>query len=210
MGSGGEGDRGIPPPAVASLTGLIAAGASPERPADVRRAAASALAASTLLSRLPPAKVSDETVGENNAPTLGEPILRAWLAAFTMMEDEDEDVRDVASRAATRPDVGVPSDAQTEATLRVAFANVADRLARWPPFERFLFKTSSGPPVRASALRDAIAGVGVVRRLFDREADNHHAEALLLSQLAARALLRGGVARSSAAADAREAALRSA
>ena len=201
---------GIPPPAVASLTGLIAAGASPERPADVRRAAASALAASTLLSRLPPAKVSDETVGENNAPTLGEPILRAWLAAFTMMEDEDEDVRDVASRAATRADVGVPSDAQTEATLRVAFANVADRLARWPPFERFLFKTSSGPPVRASALRDAIAGVGVVRRLFDREADNHHAEALLLSQLAARALRRGGVARSSAAADAREAALRSA
>ena len=37
-------------------------------------------------------------------------------------------------------------------------------------------------------LRDAVNETKGARRLFDREADNHHAEGLLLAQLAARAV----------------------
>jgi hypothetical protein len=122
----------------------------------------------------------------------------AWLAAFELMEDEDDDVRDVAAGAAAAA-AGVAADTQTEECLRRAFSVVATRMARWPPHERYLVRAAAGAPVKAAALRDVIAGVDLVRRLFDREADNHHAEGLLLSQLAAAALRRGGALRPCAA-----------
>lgn len=192
-----------------TLVGLIAAGSSPERPEDVRRASATALAASALLSRLPPApggqsRTKDPETNEvkfhddpSAGPALGEPVLRAWIVAFELLEDEDEDVRSVVASAVTSRRVwgklgksGVSRDASTEECLRVAFAAVATRLARWPPYERYLLLMCRGPPVDADRLRQSIEDVGVVRRLFDREADNHHAETLLLAQLAARAIAR--------------------
>ena len=188
-----------------TLVGLIAAGSSPERPEDVRRASAEALAASALLSRLPPApggqrrtkhpETNDVVYHDDPCagPTLGEPVLRAWIVAFELLEDEDEDVRAIVGTAVTsrqNRSLGVPRDASTEECLRLAFAAVATRLARWPPYERYLLKTCVGPPLDADQLRKSIQDVGVVRRLFDREADNHHAESLLLAQLAARAITR--------------------
>jgi len=187
-----------------TLVGLIAAGSSPERPEDVRRASATALAWSELLSRLPPApggqsrtkhpETNDVVYHDDpsRGPALGEPVLRAWIVAFELLEDEDEDVRAVVATAAAseRNRLGVPRDASTEECLRLAFAAVATRLARWPPYERYLLSTCRGPPVDRDRLRESIEDVGVVRRLFDREADNHHAESLLLAQLAARAITR--------------------
>ena len=187
-----------------TLVGLIAAGSSPERPEDVRRASATALASSALLSRLPPApggqsrtkhpETNDVVYHDDpsGGPALGEPVLRAWIVAFELLEDEDEDVRAVVATAVTskRNRLGVPRDASTEECLRLAFAAVATRLARWPPYERYLLSTCRGPPVDRDRLRESIEDVGVVRRLFDREADNHHAESLLLAQLAARAITR--------------------
>ena len=135
-------------------------------------------------------------------------MLNAWIVAFELLEDEDEDVRGIVASAVTSRRVwgnraspsdspmgklgksGVSRDACTEECLRVAFAAVATRLARWPPYERYLLLTCLGPPVDRDRLRESIEDVGVVRRLFDREADNHHAESLLLAQLAARAIAR--------------------
>ena len=187
-----------------TLVGLIAAGSSPERPEDVRRASAEALAASALLSRLPPApggqrrtkhpETNDVVYHDDPCagPTLGEPVLRAWIVAFELLEDEDDAVRAVVATAVTseRNRLGVSRDASTEEGRRDAFAAVATRLARWPPYERYLLSTCVGPPLDADQLRKSIQDVGVVRRLFDREADNHHAESLLLAQLAARDITR--------------------
>jgi len=131
----------------ASLVALIAAGASSMRSSDTREAAADALASSTLLACLPTAGAAAAAAaggaragGEDAAapgPLLGEPILRAWLAAFELMEDEDEDVRD-ATAAAAAAAVGVAPDTQTEEALRRSFAVAAVRMARWPPYERYL------------------------------------------------------------------------
>jgi hypothetical protein len=76
-------------------------------------------------------------------PVLGEPILMAWLTAFELMEDEDDDVRDVAAAAAATG-AGVATDTQTEECLRRCFAVVAARLARWPPYERYLIRAAAG------------------------------------------------------------------
>jgi hypothetical protein len=132
-----------------------------------------------------------------------------WRAISAGPLDEDEEVRD-ATAAAAAAATGVAPDTQTEEALRRSFAVAAVRLARWPPYERYLVRAAGGAPIRSAALREVIAGVDLVRRLFDREADNHHAEALLLSQLAAAALRRGGTIRRSAAEAALDASLGSA
>ena len=171
---------------MSSLVALVRAGASPERPEDTRRAAAVALASSGALERLPPPFDASDPEAINPGPVTGEACLAAWLAAFELMEDEDEDVREVAAAAAAKA-AGVASDTKTEEILRRSFRRVAARLARWPPYERYLARAAGGAPVKSNALVAAIAEMCVVRRLFDREADNHHAEALLVSQLAAEA-----------------------
>ena len=171
---------------MSSLVALVRAGASPERPEDTRRAAAFALASSGALERLPPPFDASDPEAINPGPVTGEACLAAWLAAFELMEDEDEDVREVAAAAAAKA-AGVASDTKTEEILRRSFRRVAARLARWPPYERYLARAAGGAPVKSNALVAAIAEMCVVRRLFDREADNHHAEALLVSQLAAEA-----------------------
>jgi hypothetical protein len=135
----------------ASLVALIEAGCSPERPEDVRRAAAEALKSSTLLSALPQSpggqkRTKDEDEGTiiyhddpQTGPILGAPILSAWRSALELLEDEDEDVRSVASDAVTAVSgLNIPRDVSTETCLRRAFKALAKRLARWPPYERWL------------------------------------------------------------------------
>ena len=135
----------------ASLVALIEAGCSPERPEDVRRAAAEALKSSTLLSALPQSpggqkRTKDEDEGTiiyhddpRDGPILGAPILSAWRSALELLEDEDEDVRSVASDAVTAVSgLNIPRDVSTETCLRRAFKALAKRLARWPPYERWL------------------------------------------------------------------------
>ena len=171
---------------MSSLVALVRAGASP----SVRRIPVArrrrALASSGALERLPPPFDASDPEAINPGPVTGEACLAAWLAAFELMEDEDEDVREVAAAAAAKA-AGVASDTKTEEILRRSFRRVAARLARWPPYERYLARAAGGAPVKSNALVAAIAEMCVVRRLFDREADNHHAEALLVPQLAAEA-----------------------
>ena len=187
----------------ASLVALIEAGCSPERPEDVRRAAAEALKSSTLLSALPQSpggqkRTKDEDEGTiiyhddpQSGPILGAPILSAWRSALELLEDEDEDVRSVASDAVTAVSgLNIPRDVSTETCLRRAFKALAKRLARWPPYERWLLTSCAGKRVSKLELVKSIDDMCTVRRLFDREADNHHAEPLLLAQLAASVIAR--------------------
>jgi hypothetical protein len=187
----------------ASLVALIEAGCSPERPEDVRRAAAEALKSSTLLSALPQSpggqkRTKDEDEGTiiyhddpRDGPILGTPILSAWRSALELLEDEDEDVRSVASDAVTAVSgLNIPRDVSTETCLRRAFKALAKRLARWPPYERWLLTSCAGKRVSKLELVSSIDDMCTVRRLFDREADNHHAEPLLLAQLAASVIAR--------------------
>ena len=207
----------------ASLVALVKAGSAPERPLDVRRAAARALANSRILglrdypkpgvsavSRSPKKKeAADEGAdasaaldasldgGVNNGKPLS-PLraacLVAWTAAFELMEDEDEPTRDIAAVACARA-AGADEGAQTEATLRASFAAAAASFAGASAFEDACHAFVSGgfwdetnPNTIEKPLRDAVNETKGVRRLFDREADNHHAEGLLLAQLAARAV----------------------
>ena len=113
------------------------------------------------------------------------------------MEDEDEPTRDVAAVACARA-AGADAGAQPEATLRASFAAVAASFAGASAFEDACHAFVSGgfwdesqngeTHTIEKPLRGAANETKGARRLFDREADNHHAEGLLLAQLAARAV----------------------
>ena len=191
---------------VSSLVALIKAGSAPARPLDVRRAAARALANSEILAAFPAASdESDETSSDEtrdsprdstNARSLS-PLrascLVAWTAAFELMEDEDETTRDVVAAACARA-VSGDRNAHTEATLRVSFDVFARRFRNTDAFQVLVASFISGGLWEeqdlslSKSLLDAVHETKIVRRLFDREADNHHAEGLLLAQLAARAV----------------------
>ena len=207
---------------VSSLVALVKAGSAPARPLDVRRAVARALANSEILAAFPAAEASDETLLPTNAQALS-PLcascLVAWTAAFELMEDEDEQTRDVVAVACASAARGDPN-AHTEATLRVSFDVVARRFRNTAQFQNLVaslisggfwddeekdgvFEDGHGSVTSSSShtsrhtthssglskpLIDAVNETKIVRRLFDREADNHHAEGLLLAQLAARAV----------------------
>ena len=243
-----------------TLAALIVAGSRPERPEDVRRAAADALARSGLLdletderevffseeaadsvsagtttTRAPSSSsFSSAPSGgylPSGGPSLGSTALTAWASAFRLMEDEDASTRATAARAAGRA-AGAAPDADAETCLRASHRAVSRAFARWPPFERYLLATLGGarsesrPEVHArepeeaeeeeaafacfassSAIARSIAEAATVRRLFDREVDNHHEEGLLLAQLAARAVRERGVVGPKAAAEGLDAAL---
>lgn len=77
------------------------------RSSDTREAAADALASSTLLACLPTAAAADAAEGADAdaaapGPVLGEPILRAWLAALELMEDEVGSCRHCSPRHHTQ------------------------------------------------------------------------------------------------------------
>ena len=193
-----------------SLVALVKAGSAPERPLDVRRAAARALANSKILWFLNHPKDEDAETKTLDAlegafkRKKGKPLsplraacLVAWTAAFELIEDEDEPTRDVAAVACARA-AGADEGAQTEATLRASFAAVAASFAGASAFEDACHAFVSGgfwdesqngeTHTIEKPLRDAVNETKGARRLFDREADNHHAEGLLLAQLAARAV----------------------
>ena len=213
---------------VSSLVALVKAGSAPARPLDVRRAAARALANSEILAAFPAAEASDETLLPTNAQPLS-PLcascLVAWTAAFELMEDEDEQTRDVVAVACASAARGDPN-AHTEATLRVSFDVVVSRFRNTAQFQNLVaslisggfwddeekdgvFEDGHGSVTSSSShtskthtthssglskpLLDAVNETKIVRRLFDREADNHHAEGLLLAQLAARAVAEHGL-----------------
>jgi hypothetical protein len=131
---------------VSSLVALVKAGSAPARPLDVRRAAARALANSEILAAFPAAEASDETLLPTNAQALS-PLcascLVAWTAAFELMEDEDEQTRDVVAVACASAARGDPN-AHTEATLRVSFDVVARRFRNTAQFQNLVASLISG------------------------------------------------------------------
>lgn len=183
----------------------VESGSDPRQPEDVRAAAADALRASRLLCRSNIAAAGDEE---------GVLLLRAWLAAVRLTEDEDEEARAraaamVQAAVVTVSQPGAPQTSsqpaqrllQVEEVQRRAFPELLARfgaggaagavsalagaLCDWVSDPR------EGLPELLSQLPTAGPAASTVRgRIFDREADNHHEEPLFMAQLASQQLQR--------------------
>ncbi|KAK9830510.1 hypothetical protein WJX72_012147 [[Myrmecia] bisecta] len=159
--------------AVQQFLAAITSSSSGRMAVSVRQAAVQALQASGLLNVLPPptttlAASAVASNGNHKVPGwLQEASLQAWLLAIQLMEDEADEVREVAAAAAAEAIAQLSGvDYAAPAGASAAASSALGLLRHWQP--------------------------GSVRKLFDRELDNHHEEQLLLAQLAAgrlRALL---------------------
>eukprot|EP00873_Tetraselmis_striata_P028723 jgi/Tetstr1/448987/TSEL_036212.t1 len=200
-----EGATGAPP-ALADLQAYVARLrelALPTQTCDARLCAAAGLAASSSLLLV--AHPHESVVALS---------LQAWRVALTLMEDEDEEVRQAALMAARgaaaemSPSCTTP-ESQVELVIRQVLRLLASVASRSPALAELLLEwVCPELAARASGAADGgpiiqeTLGSNAVQRLFDKELDNQHEEPLLLSQGAALhlcAILTGGQATAAAA-----------
>ncbi|KAG0575047.1 hypothetical protein KC19_VG313400 [Ceratodon purpureus] len=164
---------------------------------NFRRATAEAIVASRLLDQVPLvasklAKDSKEGGRELEfAEWYGRSLLQVWCVCVKLLEDEDPDLRQ--SLALSLLDVlalswgtdgnahfnaAVPS--QVERVVQLAFQCLSSHFGSWHVYWEMLAEWVWGSEdIDALLVND----VDLVRRLFDKEIDNHHEEELVFVQL---------------------------
>ncbi|CAH2045000.1 unnamed protein product [Thlaspi arvense] len=175
---------------VSYFVNLIKQKSSSSEQVNVRHASAEAIIASGILEH---AKLIGPLVSNHQSsqttPTKFQTacdayayqILEMWFTCIKLLEDEDDLIR---SKLATdvqkccfSTDMEVPT--QVEKVLELSFNHLSSVFGHWDEYfqylSRWVFNTGdyTSPPKGASDL---------VRRVFDKEIDNHHEEKLLILQ----------------------------
>ena len=152
-------------------------GCEPAVSEETRAAAVDALSSSELLSRLSSATVCDDAAAEL--------ALDVWRCALMLLEDEDVGIRDVASKASALAVANATPGAQSEVILRVAFRHMHANFGHFSCVKTFIIDIAKGPSYTKAQFETILARSTKIRRLFDKEPDNTHAEPMHLAQLAA-------------------------
>jgi hypothetical protein len=92
----------------------------------------------------------------------------------------------MASESASSAIQSVRSGAQSEQVLRAAFQHMHTHFGRFAAVNAYMVEMAKGPSYTRAQFDHVLAQSTNIRRLFDKEADNAHAEALFLAQLAAK------------------------
>ncbi|KAG6541059.1 hypothetical protein Mapa_017546 [Marchantia paleacea] len=158
-------------------------------PVTFRRATAEAIIASGLLDDTQwLGKALDARHGVFEKAVLedyGKAILSVWCITIKLMEDEDLDLRQNLSLAVLKvvASSGLILDvvpAQVEKVIQVSFDFLSSRLGTWTPYYSVLSEWLIGTNIDFTLNN---SNGDLVRRLFDKEIDNHHEEELLFVQL---------------------------
>jgi len=163
--------------------------------ANFRRATAQAIVASKLLDQVPwvASKLASKEDGLELefAEWYGRSLLQVWCVCVKLLEDEDPELRQslvlplldvLALSSGTNGnahfDAAVPS--QVERVVQLAFQCLSSHFGSWRVYWEVLAEWVLGSEDIDALLAN---DVDLVRRLFDKEIDNHHEEELLFVQL---------------------------
>ena len=165
VGSSGDGQAHAHAHAqlVAAIEGCSQATASDE----LRRASADALGLSRVLLR-------HDVYG-----------LRGWILCTTLLQDEDDNVRGLASDAVAAA-AAQSSERHAHAALGLAVDHMGSTFAAEPLLHEWLLDQSAGDGTQLLIAESTSRALS--RRLFIHEKDNQHAEEMLVAQLCARQL----------------------
>lgn len=165
--------------------------------ANFRRATAEAIVASKLLDQVPwvASKLAEDSKEDSHevefAEWYGRSLLQIWCVCVKLLEDEDPELRQ--SLALSLLDVlallsgtngnahfnaAVPS--QVERIVQLAFQCLSSHFGSWHVYWEVLAEWVLGSEDIDALLAN---DVDLVRRLFDKEIDNHHEEELVFVQL---------------------------
>lgn len=175
---------------VSYFVNLIKQKSSSSEQVNVRHASAEAIIASGILKQ---AKLIGPLVSNHQIPSATTPskfqnacdvfayqALEMWFTCIKLLEDEDDPIRsklatDVQKCFSTAMEVPT----QVEKVLELSFNHLSSVFGHWNDYfqylSRWVFNTAdyTSPPKGGSDL---------VRRVFDKEIDNHHEEKLLILQ----------------------------
>ncbi|MED6184094.1 hypothetical protein PIB30_044072 [Stylosanthes scabra] len=172
---------------------------SSSEPASMRKAAAESLIASGLLEQAAhvgsyvvnnhvPSGTSSHGFVKNEAANLyAHQVLDAWFTCIKLLEDEDDSVRlrlslDVQKCFTSKrltgsyPSGSVPT--QVDRVIRFCFDHLSSIFGHWIDYFDYLCQW-----VLHAASYVAVPQGDLVRRVFDKEIDNHYEEKLLISQI---------------------------
>lgn len=180
---------------------LLELHSDPSEPVNMRKAAAESVVASGLLEQavLIGASVSnrripdetpcsdlkiDEVVNQH-----GHKILDLWFTCVKLMEDEDVGIRSKLAfdiqKCLTRGECGdelpvgmVPT--QVEKVIQLSIQHLSSAFGHWIDFFDYLCHWIMNTTDSATSI---VSRGDIVRRVFDKEIDNHHDEKLLICQL---------------------------
>ncbi|CDP02224.1 unnamed protein product [Coffea canephora] len=177
---------------------LIQLHSSASEPVNMRNAAAESIAASGLLDH---AKIagslpfSNSIPGENPSSDFkveevvnmyGHKILNLWLTCIRLLEDEDVELRrklaldvqkSVTSTTCQNVEL-VPS--QVEKVIEMSFDHLSSIFGHWIDY----FDSLCNYVFNAvNSVVSVVPNGDLVRRVFDKEIDNHHEEKLLICQI---------------------------
>ena len=164
------------------FTRALSIGSAPAQSAETRRAAVDALARGDLLLYLNLENVKRQ---ESSHDFPAQVALSTWKCALTLVEDEDVEIRAKASIAISRAVAPTVPSAHSEESLCDAFAHMHSNFAGLREFDDYCVQLARGLAHDEASFASVISNATSVRRLFDKEADNIHAEPLLLAQIAA-------------------------
>ncbi|KAK3036649.1 hypothetical protein RJ639_030218 [Escallonia herrerae] len=177
---------------------LIKQHSEASEPVNMRKAAAESMVASGLLEQV---EVVGSSVFNNHMPSeslcdhfeeneavnvYARRLLDIWLTCIKLLEDEDEgirrrlgtDVQKCFTSQKTGKEIGdgvVPS--QVDKVIILSFDHLSSILGHWLDYFDYLSRWV------LSAANSIVARGDLVRRVFDKEIDNHHEEKLLITQL---------------------------
>ncbi|KAE8651220.1 hypothetical protein Csa_001110 [Cucumis sativus] len=176
------------------FTDLIKQHSAASEPVNMRTAAADSIIASGLLeqaeifgdyvfdNQIPEATVNSHSELREYANMYAHQILNMWSTCIMLLEDEDDDIRkrlaaDVQKyfsleRTATSSDV--PN--QVEQVIGSSFEYLSSIFGHWVLYFDYLANWV------LNTADYTVSPADPVRRVFDKEIDNHHEEKLLISQ----------------------------
>ena len=165
--------------AVEDFVTTAEAGSAPHSRGSLREATAQALVGTPLLRR----------ASEGAGPVRKTAALRMWRTIIALLEDENEDVREIVGShltASMSEELGAPNfkaGLQTSALLPCCFRAMTSIFGDMEEYHTYLLELTYSSKEMREALRGQL-GTGSDRRLFERETDNNFAEPLLLAHLA--------------------------
>ncbi|EFH54281.1 hypothetical protein ARALYDRAFT_324042 [Arabidopsis lyrata subsp. lyrata] len=174
---------------VSYFVNLIKQKSLPSEQVNVRHASAEAIIASGILeqAKLIGPLVSNHQISSETTPSKFQKacdvytyqILEMWFTCVKLLEDEDDLIRSKLAMDVQKcffTAMGVPT--QVDKVLELSFNHLSSVFGHWNEYSQYLsrwvFNTAdyTSPP----------KGGDLVRRVFDKEIDNHHEEKLLILQ----------------------------
>ncbi|KAK4417672.1 hypothetical protein Salat_2179900 [Sesamum alatum] len=180
---------------------LIEQSSDASEPVNMRKAAAESMIASGLLAHAEVLgsfvfsyPVSDGNLCSHFKPEeairlFARKVLDLWLTCIKLLEDEDVGLRKrlaldvqkcLTSRDPRKHFPATTASSQVEKVIELCFVHLSTIFGRWPDY---LDSLCCWVLNAANSANYTVSGGDLVRRVFDKEIDNHHEEKLLISQI---------------------------